>query len=74
MVRFHPPAPKFMHIVKLHDKLNPDRIVPIDAADFSAAFPYLGGSWLRLKDGDQLFPISETPEQIMALIEEASSC
>ena len=63
-----------MKLIRLHDKINPDRVVPIDAADFSAAFPYLGGSWLRLKDGDQLFPISETPDQIYALIEEASSC
>jgi len=62
-----------MKLIKLHDKLNPDRIVPFDAADFSAAFPYNGGSWLRLKDGDQMYPVSETPEQIMALVEEAQS-
>ena len=63
-----------MKIVKLHDKLSPDRIVPIDAADFSGAFPNNGGSWLKLKDGDQLFPVAETPEEIMQLLEEVMTC
>jgi len=58
-----------MKIIKLHDLNNPTRIVPFDAADFSVAVPYLGGAALRLKSGDALIPVIETPEQILDLLE-----
>ena len=62
-----------MIIIKLHDKLNPERIVPFDAADFSMALPQLGGSALRLKSSDSLTLVAETPEQIIALMESAGA-
>lgn len=59
-----------MKIVRLHDLNNPSRIIPFDAADFSAAVPYLGGSALKLKDCEALIPVIETAEQIIALLGE----
>ena len=61
-----------MNLIELHDKNNPERVVPIDADDFSAAFPYLGGAMLRLKDGDALYPVAETPEAIAELLRAAT--
>ncbi len=60
-----------MKIVELHDKVNPDRVVPFDAEDYSAAVPYCGGAGLKLKDSDGLLLVHETPEEIEALVKSA---
>jgi aspartate 1-decarboxylase len=57
-----------MRIVELHDKNNPSRVIPIDAEDFSIAVPYNGGAAVKLKDGDALYIVSETPEEVEALV------
>jgi len=62
-----------MKIIKLHDKNNPERIIPFDAADFSMAVPMLGGSALRLKSSDSLTQVLETPEEILDLLASAGA-
>jgi len=63
-----------MLIIELHDKNNPDRIVPFDAADFSIALPSLGGSLLKLKSDGGLIPVEETPDQILKLMKDQGAC
>lgn len=60
-----------MTIIDLHDKLNPTRVVPMAAEDFSIAVPYNGGSMLKLKGSDGMLFVHETPEEIEALITNA---
>ena len=57
-----------MKLIDLHDFLNPTRVVPFDAADYSIALPYLGGAALKLKDSDVQVLVHETPEEIEALL------
>lgn len=57
-----------MQLIKLHDMNNPNREIPMDAADFSVALPYLEGSAVRLKSSDSCFLVYETPEQIEAIL------
>ena len=59
---------KRVRLIELHDKLNPTRIIPFDADDFSAAIPWCGGSLLKPKDSEALIPVAETPEQIEQLV------
>jgi len=61
-----------MRLIELHDKNNPTRVIAIDADDFSAAVPHLDGSAVRLKDGDALYIVHETPEEIVELLKAGS--
>jgi hypothetical protein len=53
----------------LHDYLNPNRIVPMDPADFSIAVPCTTGSVVYAKGNDQPVLVHETPEEIADLLE-----
>jgi len=61
-----------MKIVELHDRINPDRIVPFNAEQFLVALPYNGGSLLTLTDTQPVY-VKETPEEIVALLKEAEA-
>jgi hypothetical protein len=58
-----------MAILKLHDRLNPTRIVLQDRDEISAVDVYQDGSVVWSKGGSQLY-VSETPEDIYELIKE----
>lgn len=60
-----------MKVVHLHDHLNPDRIIPLDAEDFSCAVPFGSGSTVLRKETDLPLCVHETPEQVEALVEDA---
>jgi len=60
-----------MHLITLHDYLNPNEEVPMDADDFSVCMPYLSGSIVRLKSSDSMFQVHERPHEIMTLIKAA---
>ncbi len=60
-----------MHLITLHDYLNPNEEVPMDADDFSVCMPYLSGSIVRLKSSDSMFQVRERPHEIMTLIKAA---
>jgi len=58
-------------ILVLHDLNNPEKIVPFDMDDFSAAQPWNGGSWLKLKSSDAPLLVKESTEVILKLLERA---
>jgi hypothetical protein len=60
-----------MKIVYLHDMNNPNNEIPLDARDFSTAFPYLLGSAVRLKSSDSSFPVHEKPLDVVRMVREA---
>lgn len=61
-----------MRLLILHDIMNPQREIPIDADDFSAAAPFGQGSAVRIKSGDTPLAVHETPEQIIQMIRDLS--
>lgn len=62
-----------MHLITLHDYLNPNEEVPMDADDFSVCMPYLSGSVVRLKSSDSMFQVHERPTEVMKKILEAEN-
>ena len=58
-----------MKLIVLHDINNPDRVLPMDAEDFSAAQPYLGGALVYRKDSDTPLTVYETPEKVLEIIQ-----
>ena len=55
----------------LHDHLSPDKLIPLDADDFSCAMPFGSGSTVLRKESDQPLCVHETPEEVEALVEQA---
>jgi len=63
-----------MKIIILHDTNNPEKIIPMDAEDFSVALPYLNGSCaVRTKSSDSAFMVKESTEEILKMLNEAAN-
>ena len=62
-----------MKIIVLHDAVNPDQILPMDAEDFSAAWLQPNGSAIRLKDSDRELLVHEKTTEVLKIITEALS-
>jgi hypothetical protein len=62
-----------MKIVIFHDAMNPDQILPMDAEDFSAAWPQPNGSAVRLKSSDTCLLVHETTTEVLKIITEVLS-
>ena len=59
-----------MKLLVLHDSLNPVREIPMDAEDFSMAYPAGSGAAVKTKSSDQPVFVHETPEQVTLLLKE----
>lgn len=59
-----------MKIIELHDKNNPTQVIPLVADSFELAVPYLGGAGIKLKSSDAFIVVHETPEEIIALLQD----
>ena len=57
-----------MRLVELHDINNPQRIIALDADDFSAAIPYGSGSAIMLKSNSQPIAVHESTTEVEEVI------
>ena len=57
-----------MALLKLHARLNPERLVLQERTEIAAVDAYLDGSVIYSKGGVQLF-VKETPEDILSMME-----
>jgi hypothetical protein len=61
-----------MKILILHDNVNENELVVLDAEDFSMVFPMLAGSAVRMKSGgSDAKLVQETPAEVLRLLKEA---
>jgi len=58
-----------VRLVELHDALNPARVIPFDADDFSMAIPQTQGTGILRKDSDIVIWVHESSEEVMMLIQ-----
>jgi hypothetical protein len=58
-----------MAFLKLHSRLNPERVTLQESTEISSVSEYMGGSLIQSKGGSQVI-VKETPEEIFAMIKE----
>jgi len=58
-----------VRLIELHDALNPARVIPFDADDFSTAIPQNTGCAVLRKESDIILYVHESSEEVMMLIE-----